>query len=146
MGFFDLFKTKNKNISQNNAEKQSVIDQVIPTDPEDELISKDGFSYDYVSMNPIEYLDPTTKATVRLVGHGQASVSSVDKAVFGAKPTIRNIKKAVDEAYTAAILSFSGRFVPDKQILGGMLFGEIVRKLQERGIEGGMFIGDIDIL
>lgn len=144
MGFFDLFKTKN--ISQNDAAKRSVIDQVIPTDPEDELISEDGFSYNYVSMNPIEYQDPTTKTTVRLVGHGQASVSSVDKVVFGAKPTIRNIKKAVDEAYTSAIMTYSGRFAPDKQVIGGMLFGEIVKKLQERGIEGGMFIGDIDIL
>ena len=119
---------------------------MIPADPEDELISKDGFSYNFVSMNPIEYLDPTTKTTVRLVGHGQASVSSVDKAVFGEKPTIRNIKKAVDEAYTSAIMTYSGNLAPDKHIIGGMLFGEIVKKLQERGIEGGMFIGDIDIL
>lgn len=144
MGFFDLFKTKNT--SQKDAEKHSVINQVIPTDPEDELISEDGFSYNYVTMNPIEYQDPTTKTTVRLVGHGQASVSSVDKAVFGEKPTIRNIKKAVDEAYTSAIMTYSGSMVPDKQIIGGMLFGEIVKKLRERGIEGGMFIGDIDIL
>ena len=144
MGFFDLFKTKNT--SQNNAEKHSAIDQVILTDPEDELISEDGFSYDYVSMNPIEYQDPTTQTTVRLVGHGQAGIRLVDRTVFGEEPNIRNIKKAVDEAYTSAIMTFSGKFAPDKQIIGGMLFGEIVKKLQARGLEGGMFIGDIDIL
>lgn len=144
MGLFDLFKKKNT--SEDNPKEHSVLNQAIPTDPEDKLISKDGFSYEYVTVNPIEYLDPITKTTVRLVGHGKVSISSVDKALFGAKPTVRNIKKAVDEAYSSALMSHSGILVPEKQDIGGMLFNEIIMKLRERGIEGGMFIGDIDIL